>query len=273
MRILTNLRENSETLDISLKSDFNQIKENLERVLPSDNLMLIEKMVIEVDQSEDLLFKSKRLLEISNILAELVYCLDEFPSDYEDSGSMFKLSKFLTERTKTYSEIYQAFQLISDAETNENLSSAEQFKKYASGFELLAMVLESKSEFISPEFLKTIELTADMALDVELEARKEYSNNKELAELGRSMRRSVMSILWMIEKLESLKTIEGFRSLKNSFAPFIKHMGGSNKEQIEKNKKGIAWIRNMIEEGKNIKTTQEEIDEYNEIQEILKRDK
>jgi uncharacterized protein (DUF433 family) len=162
MRILTNLKENSETLDISLKSDFKQIKENLERVLPSDNLMLIEKMVIEVDRSEDLLFKSKRLLEISNILAEVVYCLDEFPSDYEDSGTMFKLSKFLTERTKTYSEIYQAFQLISDAETNKNLSGSEQFKKYASGFELLAMVLESKSEFISPEFLKNIELNADV---------------------------------------------------------------------------------------------------------------
>lgn len=73
------------------------------------------------------------------------------------------------------------------------------------------------------------------------------------------------------EKLEDLQKIEAFHSAKGSLAPFVKHMGGTPEEQIERNQPAIEWIRKRIDKIKETEPTKEEIDTYYEIQEILKR--
>jgi hypothetical protein len=75
------------------------------------------------------------------------------------------------------------------------------------------------------------------------------------------------------EKLEDLQKIEAFHSAKGSLAPFVKHMGGTPEEQIAKNQLAIEWIKKMIKKSEASETTPEEMAEYYEIQEILKRAK
>jgi hypothetical protein len=280
MAVTTGVRRGSDILNNQIKIDFDAFKQSLEKLtsLPdihSYSLQIavqIENLLLGLNETADLVVKSERLLKASDLSLQLSEFLNKNQSHRAIEFS--ELTKFLGRRAEVYAVVLLAFKVMLEAETDRSLSVPEQFRKYASAFELLASNIESRWQFMSTEVLKQIEVSADAALNIELKNRQEYdpSHNAEFAEIAKAMRRSVASVLWMIDKLEDSKKVEGFKSIKNSLTPFMKHLAVNQEEQIEKNKGAITLAKKYINESQVNQATEEEIEEYWEIQKILKRD-
>ena len=54
--------------------------------------------------------------------------------------------------------------------------------------------------------------------------------------------------------------------MKHTFAPYLKHMGKTTEEQLEKNKPLMTWLQQKMEE----KVTEEEAEENSKNWEIVK---
>lgn len=209
-----------------------------------ENLNNIKQFLNEAIETNSIPKKSQALIQVSQILFQLKNIENpptRKPWQYIDN------IEFLRMQALVYASLLEGVNFLAAAENENDL--AAKLKEYVNGFELIATTVEDSWQFLSSEICKQIEMAANTVLQIELEIRqKNQKTYQDVEKNNKNLRRSVTSILWMLNRLVATHKIEGFQTLQNSFKPFLKHKGENPEEQLLKNQDAMKLLKSWIEE-------------------------
>lgn len=248
----TELLKSSKILDSHIKQNLLAQNEKLEYIVHFQNfdesintiLDKIEIVIKNTIESSNFTQKHQYLQQVSQLCLlakELIKKLSQ-----NNLLEIIEPIDYLNKLLAVYTEIYQGLDLIFTAEHEIDL--IEKFKKYILGYENLATIIE-KGEFLSFDICRAIEMAVNAGLRIELEERNKQENISipNFIKTAARLKRTLISTLWYLEKIKEDEKIEGYKDGK-TLAPYLKHMGRTPEEQLQKNQGAIKLVKSWLEE-------------------------
>lgn len=248
----TELLKSSKILDSHIKHNLLAQNEKLEYIVHSQNLdeainTMLDKFELVIKntiESSNFTQKHQYLQQVSQLCLLAKELIEKLHKN--ELLEIIEQIDYLNKLSVVYTEIYQGLDLIFTAEHEIDL--IEKFNKYILGYENLATIIE-KGQFLSFDICCGIEMAINTGLRIELEERNKEENSSisNFIKTTARLKRTLISTLWYLEKIKEDEKIEGYKDGK-TLAPYLKHMGRTPEEQLQKNQGGIKLLRKWLDE-------------------------
>lgn len=250
--IVSELQSGSNILDSHIKHNLLAQNEKLEHLVHSQNLdesinatlTKIQSVIKKTIESSNFTQKHQQLQQVSHLCLLAKKLLEK-----QTKNKLLEIIEqidYLNKVSAVYTEIYEGLDLIFAAEHEIDL--VEKFQKYILGYENFATIIE-KGQFLTFDICRGIERTIHSGLRTELEERNKEENIQipNFPKTAARLKRTLISTLWYLDKIKEDEKIEGYKHGKE-FAPYLKHMGRTPEEQLEKNQGAMKLVRNWLDE-------------------------
>lgn len=244
------LLASSNILDNQIKYDLLALKEKIEHIFHAQNfdksiittLSKIENLIKNTIADSNFTQKSRQLEKVSRLYVQIKELIEK-----QNRSELVEQINYSINLVAVYTKIYQGMDLIFVAEREIDLIG--KFYKYTLGYEIFATIIE-EGQHLSLEICRGIEIAVNAAQQIELEERNKEENIQipDFLKTAGRLRRTLISILWMLDKLKEDAKIEGYKTSTNSLTPYLKHMGRTPEEQLQKNQAGIKILRKWLDE-------------------------
>lgn len=249
----TELLSSSKILDSHIKHNLLAQNEKLEHIVHYQNihesisttLNKIKTVIKNTIESNNFTQKHQNLQQVSHYLCLLAKeLIDKLWK--KDLVEVIEQIDYLNKILAVYTEIYQGLDLIFAAE--DEIDLMEKFNKYILGYENLATIIE-KGEFLSFDICRGIEMAINAGLRKELEERNKEENIQipDFLKTAARLKRTLISTLWYLDRIKEDEKIEGYKNGKE-LAPYLKHMGRTPEEQLQKNQGAMKLVRSWLDE-------------------------
>ncbi|BAZ17628.1 hypothetical protein NIES4071_95080 [Calothrix sp. NIES-4071] len=248
----TELLKSSKILDSHIKHNLLAQNEKLEHIIHSQNqdesinttLGKIEIVIKKTIESSNFTQKHQQLQQVSHLCLLAKELLEK--QNINELLNIIEQIDYLNKLLAVYTEIYQGLDLIFTAEHEIDL--IEKFNKYILGYENFATIIE-KGQFLTFDICRAIEMAVNAGLRIELEERNKEENISipNFLKTAARLKRTLISTLWYLDKIKEDEKIEGYKNGKE-LAPYLKHMGRTPEEQLQKNQGAMKLVRSWLDE-------------------------